>query len=289
MKKDEIMKRYLDLDKNSFKKFLKNFEFLFKVIKNSAGELDLRLRTNYFNLYYKGNSLAKVIVRNNDRFEAEIHHKFLKSKNSENFLSEDKRFTELDVKNDYVCFGLDPQLLHAFFSKKNLNRLYNNISAVGYSEEMTFEQMLITDNLNRDDLFIIDRQVTETSLRGKRADLLALRQVRGDQYSFLIIEVKLGKNPELKRDVGDQLTSYTTHIYENFEDWKKSYEKTYEQMKQMSIWEKPAFEKIQIIKQAKGVEGIVVVGGYSGIARKSVQVLQDSYPKLSVKICENLL
>ena len=52
------MKRYLDA--TNFGKFANDFQFLFKIIKNSGYELDLRLRDNYFNIYYKGNSLAKV-------------------------------------------------------------------------------------------------------------------------------------------------------------------------------------------------------------------------------------
>jgi len=55
------------------------------------------------------------------------------------------------------------------FQKKYLDKLFSNIKEVNYSEEITFEQMLITDNSDRSDLIIIDRQVTETGMVSKKA------------------------------------------------------------------------------------------------------------------------
>ena len=48
-----------------------DFKFLFEIIedKDFRGELDLALRDNYFNLYYKGNSLAKVVFDKNDKYK----------------------------------------------------------------------------------------------------------------------------------------------------------------------------------------------------------------------------
>jgi hypothetical protein len=50
------------IDENKFDRVCKDFGFLVERIHKEQGELDLRLRDNYFNLYYKGNSLAKVRV-----------------------------------------------------------------------------------------------------------------------------------------------------------------------------------------------------------------------------------
>ena len=46
--------RYFSKDK--FKNYLEDFDFLFKKIKGSLDELDIKLRNNYFNL------IAKAIV-----------------------------------------------------------------------------------------------------------------------------------------------------------------------------------------------------------------------------------
>ena len=54
------MKRYLS--QQTYERVSRDFGFLFKAIRKSHGELDFRLRDGYFNLYYKGNSLAKVNI-----------------------------------------------------------------------------------------------------------------------------------------------------------------------------------------------------------------------------------
>ena len=71
------MKRYLD--QQAFERISHDFLFLFKAIRKSCGELDFRLRIGYFNIYYKGNSLAKVTIRK-DEYLVSIHRKFATDK-----------------------------------------------------------------------------------------------------------------------------------------------------------------------------------------------------------------
>ena len=44
-------------------------------VNDTHGELDFRLRDNYFNLYYKGNSMAKVTVMGSG-YRVAVHRKF---------------------------------------------------------------------------------------------------------------------------------------------------------------------------------------------------------------------
>lgn len=178
--KDKKMKRYFN-DEN-FKRLYKDFKFLVDKINGYKGELDIRLRDNYFNLYYKGNSLAKVTPRSND-YEISIHKKFCKD-----IFKNDGRFVTIDndkVKNCF--FHVKNSSLPQFFQKKYLDKLFSNIKEVNYSEETTFEQILMTDNLDRSDLIILDRQVTETGMDGK-LDLLTLRQKKDNCFSFEVID-----------------------------------------------------------------------------------------------------
>ncbi len=272
------MKRYFN-NKN-FKRLCEDFEFLVNKIKNYKGELDLRLRDNYFNLYYKGNSLAKVTPRSND-YEISIHKRF-----SKEIFKKDGRFMIKDNDKSKYCFiYAENNALPQLFQKKYLDKLFSNIKEVNYNEEITFEQMLITDNSDRSDLIIIDRQVTETGMDGK-LDLLALRQNKDNHFYFEVVEVKLGNNKELARDVGKQLSRYICHIESNIKDWIYSYKEMYRQMKILKLFEKLPWEEIEIDEPVKG---IIIVGGYSGIAKESIRKLKKHYPRLVINLIENKL
>ncbi|MDF1500082.1 MAG: hypothetical protein P1P76_06420 [Anaerolineales bacterium] len=250
----------------------KDFEFLFDKIRKSRGELDFRLRNGYFNLYFKGNSLAKVTVRRED-YLVEIHYKFIPP----GFFDGDERFKGTAVKRGaYLVYNLTAKDLHPFFQTKYLERIGRNITLVNYGEEITFEHLLITDNLEREDFYILDRQVTETALRRSRMDLLALTQVEGKHYRFLVIEVKLGNNPELEGKIQEQLESYTAHLESHFEAWKRGYEETYRQMKSFGLFDFPSHAGIEIVE---GVQSMICVGGYTGVAEIALAKLLSRFPR----------
>ena len=272
------MRRYFNAQ--NFKRLCDDFEFMVKKIKDYKGELDLRLRDNYFNLYYKGNSLAKIVSRKND-YEVSIHKKFIEA-----VLEADKRFKINRSQNsEYCSICCSADILPALFQNKYLDKMCRNIKKVNYSEEITFEQMLITDNSDRSDLIIIDRQVTETGMDGK-LDLLGLRQRKDNHFCFEVIEVKLGNNKELAHDVGKQLGRYIKHIESSIESWACSYKKMYRQMRILGLFEQYHWNEIEIDDVVKGS---VVVGGYSGIDKESIGNLKKHYPKLKLNLIENKL
>lgn len=277
------MKRYFDDD--VFEVFLEDFGFLFKIIEDLRGELDLKIRPmNSFNLYYKGQSLAKVKFKKDKPYKIEINTKFLNYDKHRYIFEKEKRFSGncSGKRKDRVSFEVSASNLHPFFQKKYLKAICRNIDKAGSRGELMFEQMLITDNINREDVFIIDRQITETSLKRKRMDLLALKQVsaNNNKYHFLLIEVKLGNNKELREDVGVQLNQYLKHININFNDWKQCYEKNYKQVKKTKIFKDPDYEEIEIVNKTKGE---VIVCGYSGVGKEYLEVLQRTYPNIESK------
>jgi len=76
-----------------------------------------------------------------------------------------------------------------------------------------------------------------------------------------------------------ELNTYVDHVIENFTDYKSCYKEQYSQKKEFGIFEKPKWKRINIIQD---VQGSIVVGGYSGIAKKQIDVLKTSYPKIKV-------
>ena len=73
-----MVQRYFS-DKN-FVRLQNDFEFLIKIIKSFKGELVFSIRDKYFNLYFRGNSAAKVIFLSNDTYRIEINKKFYDSR-----------------------------------------------------------------------------------------------------------------------------------------------------------------------------------------------------------------
>jgi hypothetical protein len=136
----------------------------------------------------------------------------------------------------------------------------------------------MTDNLGREDIIIIDRQITDSELKGKRLDLLALKQLNGSKYHFQLLEVKLGKNNELKGEVNNQLDCYLRHIKAYFNSYKECYERHLLQKVELGLLSKP--EKVEIVEP---VEGMILVGSYSGIAQNSINDLQAANPNIAIK------
>jgi len=269
------IKRYLS-DKN-LKRFETDFKNLIKIVNNSNGELDIAIRDNYLNIYYKGNSLAKISFKAPDKYKMEIHKKFFKKTTA----NDPEFFEDRTESNSYMSLILSTEKPpRRFLQKKHIDQFCSKIKKVNYGEEIVFEQALITDNLGRDDLIIIDRQVTDTTLKRKRMDLLALKQIESNRYCFLVIEVKLGNNPELKSDVSKQLNGYINHIEKYFNDYQNCYEKHFKQKRDIGLIKTPSCTSIEI---EKPVEGIVVVGGYSQIAKNSIADLEKQLPNLQVK------
>lgn len=257
-----------------FQRIESDFGFLPGILKGFYGEIEFAIRDNYFNLYYRGNSVAKVSFENSDGYLVSIHEKFFPKS-----ISSDARFSP-SSQEKYVNVKVDSKHLHAFFQKKYLDDILAKIKEYGYSEELAFEQMLITDNLDREDIIIIDRQITDKELYPKRMDILALRHVGEGNYSFLVIEVKMGNNPDLMGDVAKQINGYLEHIRHYKNDYKLCYEKHYQQKRRLGIITIPESLSISIVPE---VDGLIVVGGYSGIARERIKKLQNDYPKLQLK------
>lgn len=96
----------------------------------------------------------------------------------------------------------------------------------------------------------------------------------------------IGYNKELAYDVGQQLEYYIRYIESNIENWIYSYQETYQQMKKLKLFDNQPWEEIKIEAEVKG---IIVVGGYSGIAKESIRKLKKHYPELVIKLMENKL
>ena len=281
----KVIQRYLSaalLDR-----VIHDFRFLTDITGDSDGELNLQLRENYLSLYYKGNSLARIGRSSGNRYRIDIHHRFLEDRvcqsMREHSVGEPSRGRE--GTSAYVRFYVEPRHLHPFLKKQHLLALAQNITKVNYGEEIAFEQVLMTDNQPTDTFIIIDRQVGDHSYT-RQMDLLALSRDSTDEpFHFVVIEVKLGKNPELQHKVGQQLSDYVAHVREHIRDYVDCYRENYRQKKIMGLFDEEMPDEVEIEDR---VEGVVVTGGYSLLAEKAKKELESQFD-ISVQVMKNVI
>jgi len=77
-----------------------------------------------------------------------------------------------------------------------------------------------------------------------------------------------------------QLQHYVDHITFHFDDYKRSYETAFQQKRNLGLITVPEYDQIEIVKP---VMGIVVVGGYSGIANIQIEELKRAFPRIRIK------
>jgi hypothetical protein len=172
--------------------------FLSGITESVKGDPDLNLeiRASYINVYYKGNSLLKLVETGSFRYKAEIHEKFLEGIN----LPLD--FTESTVAQFLSVIPLLKQNI-VRYGKRSL--------------EIEYEQMIIRANnfepRNNTEYFIVDRQYTVNEgrfdLTGIFWDMSYRR--RNQEVPVCLMEIKFALNADIK-EVHNQLARYYESI-----------------------------------------------------------------------------
>ncbi len=278
-----VIRRYF-ANRDHLEYLVDDFAFLVRMIRRSGGEYDLQLRDGYFNVYYKGNSLARVTPTAGRKYRIEMHGDFVGDALGRK-LAEHAHRQLSSATGGYSRFVVRAEKLRPFLQSNHVRSVAANITRRNYGEEITFEQVLITDNPPTDRFVIIDHQVTDRGTRGQM-DLLALgRDSDTSPFHFLIIEVKLGKNPELKGKVGRQLSDYVAHVRRHIRDYVDCYQENYRQKKLIGLFCKTLPDEIEIEER---VEGVVVTGGYSQLAEKAKKELERQFD-IRVQVMKNVI
>jgi hypothetical protein len=273
----EIIERYLDA--GNVERTRTELAFLLKAVRGSYGELELAFRKGRLSVYYRGNSLATIVFRPAGSFYVDIHERFFEGagldSNSATALVGRYRRAEVDAKG-----------VHRLLKSANVSKLMRAIREVNHSEELAFEQILITDNPPSPGFLFIDRQVQDRHMQ-RRLDLLGLRRLSNGRYGFVVVEVKLGKNGELSEAVASQLQTYVDHIKREAEAYSRCYALTYRQRFELGLIGESMPDSIQI--DGEHVEGLVAVGGYTQKALAQADSLMASHPDIRVRVFRNRL
>ena len=186
-------------------------------------DLDLQIRSNYINIYYKGNSLLKLSESSPTLYRVSIHDKFTAGNTIPDLLDRDS--TEYFIE----------QIPH----------LKTNIINHGRSSlEIEYEQLIIRANneerRNNSEYFIIDRQYSDPRGRFDLVGIFWRRRGRkkGDVVPLCLMEVKFALNTEIAR-LHEQLGRYYQVMKQDFSAMAAEFEGIYKQKLDLGLFNQP--------------------------------------------------
>lgn len=179
-------------------------------------DLDLQIRDNYLNIYYKGNSLLKLTEPTAGRYEVSINAKF---------------------ESEPKIFEWNDEITTSIFIKK-IPCLKENIIKHGKSSlEVEYEQLIIRANnfesKSNSEYFIIDRQYVADDEGKNRFDLTGFYwpregRRRGDQVPLCLMEVKFALNPDIE-NIHDQVSRYYNFLKNNIKAFAEETQNVFQQ------------------------------------------------------------
>lgn len=217
-------------------------------------DLSLEIRGNYFNVYFRGFSIAKVDRKENGAYRNTIHRRFCpKELGSPTAEVRQADETQLDqqrkpVNAPYNMFEWSPANLEQFlkwlpFVKQRVLELR------GQANELEVEQWLIRA-ASREELMTgckveylaIDRQCAQEDEVGK-PDVFAffwphIGRSKNSKASLAVIEVKHLLNPETEY-VHEQLWRYHRYVCKNMNELAKELETIARQKVKLGLLRKP--------------------------------------------------
>jgi len=183
-------------------------------------DLDLQIRANYINIYYKGNSLLKLSEVDSGRYTAESHEKFT---------------------SGVPIPDLTDEASTANFLER-IPSLKENITEHGKSSlELEYEQLIIRANnnepRNNTEYFIVDRQYVDPK---GRFDLVGfywnLPRHRGDVVPLCLMEVKFALNPDIG-ELHSQLNTYYDAMKSDFKKMASEFQGILQQKLELRLFD----------------------------------------------------
>lgn len=235
-----------------------------KVIEDK--DLDLQIRNNYLNLYYKGNSLLKLKEVHGTKYKVDIHSKFVGD------------LSIPEIKNQKTA--------DLFLGK--IPDLKENILKHGRSSlELEYEQLIIRANndelRNNSEYFIIDRQYVGGAAR---FDLMGFfwdrnNRRREQEVPLCFMEVKFALNQDIK-SLHSQIGKYYKAIKGTAGKIAEEAEVTFRQKLALDLFEQPlnrveALKTLTFSKKIEQFQFILVLVDYNP---NSTQLKLDKLRKL---------
>jgi hypothetical protein len=205
-------------------------------------DLDLEIRDNYLNIYFKGNSLLRLAEKSPGDYQVTIHRKFLRGCSVPERLTDEASVT---------------QFLDAVpFLKKNI------IQDGQSSLEVEYEQMIIRANnyerRSASEYFIIDRQYVAG--QSGRFDLTGFywnrnRRRKYQTVPLCLMEIKFALNADIQ-NVDQQLQRYYEAVKQDAQSLAAEAESMLRQKLELGLFDQPKnrLEAMKTLKISRDIE-----------------------------------
>jgi hypothetical protein len=204
-------------------------------------DLDLEIRENYFNIYYKGNSLLKLDEQASGRYRVGLHPKFANGLTLPTHLMD-------EATTDGFLQGIP--------------LLKERIIQYGQSSlETEYEQLLIRANnlesRNTSEYFVVDRQYAVNP--ESRFDLVGFfwdrnRRRQGQQVPLCFMELKFARNSDIKV-VHEQIARYYEAIKVDTPARAQEFEGIFKQKLALGLFDQPKrLEALQTLRFSNDID-----------------------------------
>ncbi len=221
-------------------------------------DLDLQIRADSINIYYKGSSLLRLAQKSEAVYQAHIHAKFLEG---------------CQVPDTLTDAASADRFLAA------VPALKENIIKYGKSSlEVEYEQLIIRANnyepRNATEYFIVDRQYV--SGKEGRFDLTGFywnrnKRRKGQTVPLCLMEVKFALNADIQR-VDEQLSRYYQAIQADFTAMAEEVEGILKQKLALGLFDQPpnrleAMQTLSISRELDDCHFILFLIDYNPFSR----------------------
>lgn len=217
-------------------------------------DLDLQIRRDNLNIYFKGNSLLKLSEASGDRYRVDIHTKF--------------------TGGQLVPYLDDPEVVDLFLER--IPTLKENIITHGRSSlEIEYEQLIIRANnnegRNNSEYFVIDRQYSTP--KRERFDLTGIfwsrskKRQKNQVVPLCLMEIKFALNQEIRK-LHEQLSAYHDSLQEQFSGIVEESQKVFRQKLDLGLYDQPedrveALKTLEISTDFNDTQFILILVDYS--------------------------
>ena len=244
----------------------------------------VEIRKNFLNLYFLGHGID--VRRKYGRYYLEASERF-----------NPKLILNPNLKKLVKGYGKTRwQISFDDIEKEGSNSFYEIMTSIiskivahkkGDISEGVSETNHLIDNrsIGRNGILVIDRQVAYPRSGRSKIDLLGLKRINNDNFTFVVLELKNKYNRDTANVFTEQVKRYVDLVYDKYEDFRFTYEKVVKQKIKLGLLKKIEFNialKNEISK--RDIEGIVILDNYD----IKIDLKDDGLLHLALKDWANL-